>query len=274
MCGSRSDSAVAAPAAYAASYGTLPVPIVVWDAERSVSYANAAAQTLLGEEIDLLRGRQMARFLQAAQEVDGTGAPEQPLCAGTLHMLHAGGKRRWVDVRTVPVPGPENARWELSTLVDLTEGHEASAALKVERGLLQALLDAMPDHIYFKDRQSRIIRANRAQAAYFGVGNPEEELGKTDFDFYEHDYAEMLFAGEQAIMATREPLVGYIEDHGARAHRPYWLQSTKVPIIQDGEVIGIVGISRDVTELKLTQERLSHLALHDSLTGLPNRTCP
>ena len=272
MCGLRTDDAVTARARFDAVYGMLPTPIVVWEAGQHLAYANSAAEALLGEEIGLLRGRDMASLLQPDRDVSDVTAPAQAPGDGVLQMLRPSGERRWVQVRTVPLLGPRNKRWMLSTLLDQTEGYETAAALKTERGLLQALLDAMPDHIYFKDRQSRIIRANRAQAAYFGVESPDQELGKTDFDFYEHAYAEKLFAGEQEIMATRQPIIGNIEDHSARARRPYWLQSTKVPIIEDGEVIGIVGISRDITELKIIQNRLSHQALHDSLTGLPNRT--
>jgi len=133
-------------------------------------------------------------------------------------------------------------------------------SLQAERLLLQSLLDTMPDHIYFKDRSSRVVRANTAQATYFGFRDPAEEIGKTDFDFYPHELAQVLYSAEQAIMDTRQPLVGALEDHTALGDSRRWVLSTKVPIVRDGQVVGLVGISRDVTEMKRAEEVLAHQA--------------
>jgi diguanylate cyclase (GGDEF)-like protein/PAS domain S-box-containing protein len=233
---------------------------------------------MFGTAAAQLCGCPAASLFQAGQSGDPPPAASSSGSAlgildGRMCMLRPDGERRWLDVSTVWIDALDGeGSWALSVFSDQTAAYQTGEALRAEQGLLETLLDAMPDHIYFKDRDSRIIRANRAQAAYFGLEDPAGELGKTDFDFYAPEVATVLFAEEQAIMRTRQPLVGAIEDHSARVGHPLWLQSTKVPMVRAGQVVGLVGISRDITELKLTQEQFAYQALHDPLTGVPNRT--
>jgi len=130
-------------------------------------------------------------------------------------------------------------------------------ALASERDLLQVLMDYIPDTIYFKDRQSRFTRINRAQAKVLGVAEPAAALGKTDFDFQREDVSRLSFAREQEIMASGQPLIDWIESVPTPAGAPRWFSSTKVPIRDAaGQVTGLVGLSRDVTEHQLTQAAL------------------
>jgi PAS domain S-box-containing protein len=168
-------------------------------------------------------------------------------------------------------PGDSARSWPIAeTLAGLSllAGYLSSAlerndllrSLEAERQLLQTLLDAVPDYIYFKDRSSRLVRANKAHAAYVGLQSQAEGIGKTDFDFYPQDVAQALHDAEQEMMRTGQPLIGVIEDHSAVAQRPCWIQATKVPIVRDGSVVGLVGISRDITELKRAEGVLARQA--------------
>lgn len=132
----------------------------------------------------------------------------------------------------------------------------------------RTLIDIMPDRIYAKDRQSRFILANRAVARLMGKKGPEELIGKTDFDFYPPEMAAEFMEVERKIFQTGEPLIA-LEQFTPNLHtgEPEWTQTTKVPLRDfEGEVIGLVGIARDVTLRKLSEEefRRQNAALAES----------
>jgi PAS domain S-box-containing protein len=143
---------------------------------------------------------------------------------------------------------------------DFTERKQAQEALKRESTLLHALMDNIPDAIYFKDTESRFTRVNR-HAPYRGGNAPEEVVGKTDFDFFVEAHARAAFEDEQRVMRTGVPLVDKEECETYTDGSTTWLSTTKVPVFDEvGRVTGLVGISRDITERKRAEEARLELA--------------
>jgi PAS domain S-box-containing protein len=133
----------------------------------------------------------------------------------------------------------------------------ANARLEQERHLLQTLMDNLPDNMYFKDAASRFVRINNALTAYFGLGDPAQALGKTDFDFYTEEHARYALADEQAILQSGQPLVGKEEKETWLDGRVRWVSTTKMPLRdKDGTIVGTFGVSHDITNLKLAEEAL------------------
>jgi PAS domain S-box-containing protein len=144
---------------------------------------------------------------------------------------------------------------ELARLAD--ERLEAERALVRERYLLHALLNNLPDNIYFKDAASRFVRVNQALTAYFGLRDPAEAIGKTDFDFFTEEHAGPAFADEQEILRTGRPVVAKEEKETWLDGRVRWVSTTKMPFRdKDGNIIGTFGVAREITKLKLTEEAL------------------
>jgi PAS domain S-box-containing protein len=129
-----------------------------------------------------------------------------------------------------------------------------------DQRFLHVLMDTIPDHIYFKDAQSRFLLINRAMAEWVALGSPAEALGKSDADFFSSEHAGEALRDERRIMETREPLVGAEEKETWPTGGETWVSSTKVPVVDEkGQVTGICGISRDITRRKRAQQEREKL---------------
>jgi two-component system sensor histidine kinase/response regulator len=141
---------------------------------------------------------------------------------------------------------------------DVTERKHTEEALAEERNLLATLMDKGPDMIYFKDIQSRIIRANQALARRVGMNDPEQMIGKTDFDLFKEEHARQAFEDEQAIIRTGQPVLDKEEKEVFPDGRVLWVSTTKMPLYdQTGQISGTFGVSRDITVHKRYEEALS-----------------
>jgi diguanylate cyclase (GGDEF)-like protein/PAS domain S-box-containing protein len=130
-------------------------------------------------------------------------------------------------------------------------------ALAYEMQLWNALLERIPDSIYFKDRQSRFVRVNRAQAKILGVSDPALAIGKTDADYFPPEHALAALKDERTVLSTGMPLVDKIERIDFPDGRTRWFVTTKVPVRDaSGEATGLVGSSREITDLKIAEEQL------------------
>ncbi len=125
-----------------------------------------------------------------------------------------------------------------------------------DSSLLQILLEQSNDYIYFKDRNSRFIKVNQKILEVFGLNSEEEILGKTDKDFFP-DIADQLRTDEQQIMETGKPQLNVSLELVFPDGRKHWISISKTPFYDNqGNVAGIVGISRDITKQKKLEETL------------------
>jgi len=122
---------------------------------------------------------------------------------------------------------------------------------------LNALMDNISDYIYFKDLDSRFLRINAAHARAFGLSDPAQAIGKSDFDFFTEAHAHQAYADEQEIIRTGRPIINLVEKETRAEGRFAWVSTIKMPLRDNrGRIIGTFGISRDVTAQKLAEEAL------------------
>jgi PAS domain S-box-containing protein len=135
-----------------------------------------------------------------------------------------------------------------------------------EKRLLRTVIDLLPDYIYVKDRQSRFLVDNLAVASNLGC-SPGEVIGKTDFDFFPKELAEQFYADEQRVMATGEPLISREEPNYYPLTDTWgWHLTTTIPLRDAaGEIIGLVGVSRDISAHKRMEETLRENLVHQKV---------
>ncbi len=119
---------------------------------------------------------------------------------------------------------------------------------------LDALLENIPDRVYFKTREGRFIQVNPALARLYGFDDPSQVVGKTDADFFSPEHVEQAREDEAAVLATGQPILGKMEKETFSDGRTTWALTTKMALKDDsGAVVGTFGVSRDITELKTTE---------------------
>jgi PAS domain S-box-containing protein len=126
-----------------------------------------------------------------------------------------------------------------------------------EKHLLYTLIDNMPDFIYIKDRDSKFIVANQKIMDVHGLKSRDQLIGKSDHDFYPKELADKYHWNEQAIIRTGKPLINHEERSLDEKGNEIFLSTTKIPLHdEDGTIIGIVGIGRDITDKRKGEEKL------------------
>jgi PAS domain S-box-containing protein len=141
---------------------------------------------------------------------------------------------------------------------DVTAGRKLQARLDEERHLLHQLMDNLPDHIYFKDRESRFTLVNRAHVARFGCRDASELIGKTDFDFFTPEHGQPAWEDEQDLVHERKSVVSKEERETWADGRENWVLTNKVPLRDAAaRIVGTFGVSRDITDRKRMEQELS-----------------
>lgn len=143
---------------------------------------------------------------------------------------------------------------------------------ELDRNLLDTLLEYIPDSVFFKDRESRFLRISRAMARHCNLSDPNLALHKTDADIFTAEHALQALADECLIVETGKPLIEKEEKETWPDGHETWALTTMVPLKNRlGRTIGTMGFARNITERKEAALRMQHIALHDPVTGLPNR---
>ncbi len=175
---------------------------------------------------------------------------------------------------------------------NITERKLVERALQHEQHQMQTLMDNVPDTITFKDEKSRFIRVNQAFLGRIKQGDPQQVLGKTDFDFFTDEHALLAFRDEQEIIRTGQAKINMEEKETYPDHPPSWALTTKMPLHDEaGKIIGTFGVSRDITDRIRAEETrrrqndylralqattldlVSQLDLGDLLENIVQRAC-
>ncbi len=143
---------------------------------------------------------------------------------------------------------------------EISEMKEMEQQLETERNLLRAVIDNLPDLVFLKDAGGRYLLNNMAHIRWLGASDPSEVRGRTVFDFFPDDVAAEFHRGDMRVAEARQPLLNQEEHMVDTRGNHSWRLTSKIPWLDDnGNTVGLVCISRDVTEQKRAEEHLKRV---------------
>jgi diguanylate cyclase (GGDEF)-like protein/PAS domain S-box-containing protein len=155
---------------------------------------------------------------------------------------------------------------------DLRNRQAAEKHLFEANQMLRVVLDTIPQRVFWKDRESRYLGANRLFAHDQGCERPEDLVGKTDGETDAAPLAAAYREDDLAVMEGNAERLGYEEQLIRGDGSISWLETSKVALRDlEGNVVGMLGTYHDITGRKAAEQQLEHQANFDALTGLPNR---
>ena len=207
------------------------------------------ARDLLGKSLyDVFPEEQAEQFMSIIRNVIDEGKTKQ-----IEYELPIQGKQLWFSASVTPM-NDSNSLWVAR---DITDRKRVEDVHREERNLLRSIIDATPVQIFVKDKQGIKIVANKADWQASGGKTMEDVVGKTDFDTYSAELAAKFWADDKMVMDTETPILDHEESTRDANGNTVWVLTTKVPMYDSqGKTIGVVGVSRDITERKRAEEAL------------------
>ncbi|MBC7966994.1 MAG: PAS domain-containing protein [Fuerstia sp.] len=149
---------------------------------------------------------------------------------------------------------------------DITSYLHAEEALNQERDRLQTLMNHLPDVIFIKDTSGRFLMANPALVKLYGAETPSELIGCKDEDFVPQSVADHFAQDDREVMDSGVPLVDREESNVDTEGHPLWMLTSKIPLRDsEGQLMGLVGIGRNITRQKIAEQQARRQAMEAGL---------
>jgi two-component system CheB/CheR fusion protein len=202
-------------------------------------------------------GRSIETFTNTMQHPELVADVRQVLATGVRVERDVKDARgRSYFLRILPYRAKGGTSGAVITFVEISGLKAAEDALFHERYLLDSLLTSIPDAIYFRDTRGKLIRANPALAARVGLADAASAIGKTPLEMPDHVTALELHHPDDEVLRTGEPQHYRIERRTRADGAPQWDLATRLPLRgRANEVVGVIGVFRDVTEQKVAEEK-------------------
>ncbi|MBI3695430.1 MAG: PAS domain S-box protein [Acidobacteria bacterium] len=242
--------------------------VVVLDSEGRIERFNRACERITGYSLEEVRGKPFWDLFLTPEEAGPVRAVFQKLLAGDFPnhyenywVAKDGSLHRIGWSNTVLLNSKGAVEHVIGTGIDITDRKRVEEALAEEVNLLRIMMDTWPDYIFVKDARSRFVLNNLAHRRALGVTTLEEVVGKIDFDFFPEELAAKYYVDEQAVIRSGQPIFEVEEPVIEWSGQRRLLSTTKVHWRNSsGQVVGIVGMSRDITQRRQTEEKLQQYA--------------
>ena len=206
-------------------------------------------------DFDFFSREHAERAFADEQEIIRTG---EPIIGKVERITMRDGAQRWSSSTKMPWRDAHGAIiGTFGVSRDITAIKEAEEKLTEERNRLRTIIDHLPSRLYLKDTESRYVLNNKAHLELLGASGQEDALGRTTADFFPGERGRQALADDRQVLTTGQPILNQEKsDFGAEGD-VHWSLVTKVPLhdIRD-QLVGLVGISHDITRRKTAEEEL------------------
>ena len=186
-----------------------------------------------------------------------------------IQLNTASGREIWVISAGKPLFKDGKYIGLIGTFQEITDLVNSENKTKESEQLLRTVVDNLPLNVYIKDLESRKLLVNRSECEFLGVENPEELLGKNDFEFYSKETAEETMAEDRSVMQSLKPILGRESICVKKNGEVTTFLNSKLPLINDdGIAYGLLGISLDISDLKQKEQELRDLI---NVTAVQNK---
>jgi len=255
----------------------IPDIIVMKDADGHFILANEAAAHFYGTTSEEMIGKKDIDF-GVSQELSNISQirMQQIIERGETETVYedrenvSTGETRHFKLIKKPIQDNDGNNHLISIAYDLTEEQKIKYSLEQRTSFLKTLIKTIPDLVWVKNPDGIYMLCNPRFEKLYGA--PEEEIiGKNDYDFVSKELADFFRqqdfkAMEKGTLSFNEEWLTFVDGHKEL------VETTKTPMFDSkGNLLGVLGISRDITERKFIEQKLHHAAYYDSLTNLPNR---
>lgn len=185
-----------------------------------------------------------------------------------LIVITKSGEERWVTAGGKAIKENGKIVKLFGTFQDIDDQVKAETKIKESGRLLNTLIENLPLNVFIKDKDSRKILVNKSECDYLGM-EAEDLIGKTDFDLYDEDMAQISRDEDLEVMRTLEPMLGRETINVRKDGRTTNFLTSKIPLLdQDGKAYGLIGMSMDITNLKQKEDELRDLI---NVTAIQNK---
>ncbi|OWV81822.1 diguanylate cyclase [Rhizobium sp. R634] len=258
------------------------IPDVLFEADEEGRYLQVWTRNpeLLAQQREMLLGKTVNDVLAVdqaaiAMEALRTAGRDGVAYGRCIRIALPNGETRWFELSVArrPSADPTAATTLLAFSRDITERKQAEDAINSVRTQLLSVLQTMPDMIWVKDMNGAYLLCNHTFERLTGLAEAEV-VGKTDFELFDMERARFFQESDKAAIKAGECILSDEEwVVSQESGQSILLETRKVPVTDAaGEIVGVLGVARDVTELNASRQKIHQMAFYDPLTSLPNRS--